>query len=85
MSDEKFRATAIRYEKGKDQAPKLVAKGEGVLAKKIVELAEKHGIPVLEDKNLVNLLFKLEPEEEIPPELYRAVAKILAWVYTRLK
>jgi len=80
--EEKRKAAALKYERGKMNAPQVIAKGEGIIAEKIVELARKHDIPVVEDKLLVSMLVKLDPGEEIPPELYRLVAKILACVYS---
>ncbi len=80
--EDKKKAIALRYEQGKDRAPVLVAKGTGELAEKIIETAKKHGVPVLEDKALISALMKVEVYEEIPPELYRAVAKVLVFIKT---
>jgi len=77
---ERKKAAALKYERGKG-APRVVAKGEGKLAERIVELAKEAGVPVLEDEGLVEFLMEVEVGEEIPPELYRAVARILAYVY----
>ncbi|NOY65520.1 MAG: flagellar biosynthesis protein FlhB [Nitrospirae bacterium] len=77
-------AVALRYERGQKGAPKVVAKGAGFIAEKIKELAEKSDVPIVEDKPLARALFSLEINTEIPEELYRAVAKILAYIY-RLK
>ena len=77
---ERKKAAALKYERGKG-APKVVAKGEGKLAERIVELAKEAGVPVLEDRGLVEFLMEVEVGEEIPPELYRAVARILAYIY----
>ena len=74
-------AAAIRYNPLKDSAPRLTAKGSGLIAGKIIDLAKKHGIPVREDPDLVQILSSLEIDQEIPPELYRAVAEILAFIY----
>lgn len=74
-------AIALRYEPKKDQAPKLVGKGKGHLAEKILELARQHNIPIRQDKNLVQILSRLELNQEIPPDVYKAVAEILAFVY----
>jgi flagellar biosynthesis protein len=76
------RAAAIRYDAEKDDAPRLTAKGGGHVAEKIIELARSHDIPVREDKALVQILSRLEIDRQIPPELYRAVAEILAFVYS---
>ncbi len=72
-------ATALRYE-GVD-APLVVATGKGLVAEKILEAARAAGIPLREDPALVQALATLELEQEIPPELYRAVAEALAWAY----
>ena len=77
---ERKKAIAIRYDQGRDKAPVVVAKGVGELAEKIIETARKHGVPVLEDKALISALMKVEIYEEIPPELYRAVAKVLVFI-----
>ena len=74
-------AVALRYEAKKDQAPKLVGKGRGHLADKILELARQHNIPIRQDKNLIQILSRLDLNQEIPPDVYKAVAEILAFVY----
>jgi len=74
-------AVALRYQPTKDRAPKLVAKGRGYLADKILELAREHDIPVRQDRNLLQILSHFDLNEEIPPEVYKAVAEILAFIY----
>jgi flagellar biosynthesis protein len=74
-------AAALTYDAGKDRAPKLAAKGSGFVAEKIIALAVKHGIPIRNDPALVQILSKLDIDEAIPPELYQAVAEVLAFVY----
>jgi flagellar biosynthesis protein len=74
-------AAALTYEAGKDRAPRLAAKGSGIIAEKIIELAVKHGIPIRNDPALVQILSKLDIDEAIPAELYQAVAEVLAFVY----
>ncbi len=76
------KAVALKYERGKDSAPKVTAKGTGLIAEKILEIAQKEGIPVTEDPDLVTALARLDFYEQIPPELYRAVAEILAFAYS---
>ncbi len=78
--DRRKKAAALRYEQFMDDAPKLVAKGRGMVAEKIIELAKKHNIPIVEDPLLVDSLIKLDLYEEIPPHLYEAVAKIIAFI-----
>jgi flagellar biosynthesis protein len=75
------KAVALRYEPERDRAPKLVAKGQGHVAEKIIELARQHHIPVREDKNLLQILSRLDLNQEIPAEVYKAVAEILAFIY----
>lgn len=75
-------AAALRYESGKDEAPRVTAKGRGLMAERIIELALKHHIPIKNDPALVEVLSKLDLDEQIPLELYRAVAEILAFVYS---
>ncbi len=75
-------AAAIEYDNRKDSAPRVTAKGEGLLAERIIELAKQHNIPIKSDPNLVQVLSKLDLDEQIPVELYHAIAEILAFVYT---
>lgn len=82
QGEKKQVAAAIRYDPLKDRAPRLTAKGSGWLAEKIIRLAKEHGVPVREDPGLVQILAGLELDQEIPPELYRAVAEILAFIYS---
>jgi flagellar biosynthetic protein FlhB len=74
-------AVALRYKKDEMSAPKIIAKGAGFIAEKIKEIARKYGIPIVEDKLLARALYKLKINSLIPGELYRAVAKILAYIY----
>lgn len=74
-------AVALMYKKDETPAPKVIAKGAGFVAEKIREIARKQGIPVVEDKPLAQALYKLTIGSAIPEELYRAVAKILAYIY----
>lgn len=76
------KAVALKYIPGRDQAPRVTAKGQGLLAKKIIELARQHGIPIQEDPALVQVLAQLDFYQEIPPEAYLIVAEILAFVYS---
>lgn len=62
-------------------APRVVAKGDGLLAKKIIEAAEENGIPIQSNKILVEALMQVELSKEIPPELYQTVAEVLAFIY----
>jgi flagellar biosynthesis protein len=75
------RAAALRYDKGKNEAPEVVAVGSGLIADRIVEIAVEQGLPVREDPALAEALARLELEQEIPPELFAAVAEVLVWAY----
>jgi len=75
-------AAAVRYDAAKDDAPRLTAKGKGHVAERIIELARQHDIPVRSDKALIQILSQLDIDQHIPPELYKAVAEILAFVYS---
>lgn len=75
------RATALRYERDKAAAPKVVATGQGHVADRILERAREAGVPIREDPALVEALSRLDLHEEIPEELYAAVAEALIWAY----
>jgi flagellar biosynthesis protein len=79
--EEPTQAVALRYDRTKDGAPRVVAKGRGQVAEKIIAVAREHGVPLHEDPNLAATLNALELETEIPPELYRAVAEVLGFIY----
>lgn len=80
-NDKPKQAVALKYKRGVDPAPKLVAKGRGAVAEKILELARKHNVPIQQDQALVNALYVLDLNESIPEDLYKAVAEVLAFVY----
>lgn len=75
------KAVALKYDRKKDNAPRVIAKGRGEIAEKIIEVAKAHNVPLYEDKNLIQILEALDLETEIPPELYRAVAEVLSFIY----
>ncbi|SFI53677.1 flagellar biosynthesis protein [Paenibacillus sp. UNC496MF] len=75
------KAVALKYEPGVDAAPVVVAKGKGKLAEAILDKAAESGVPVQQDSSLVEVLSKLDVDQEIPPELYTLVAEILSFVY----
>lgn len=81
MPEKSKKAIALKYKPGDDHAPRVTAKGTGRLAERIIEMARKHGIPVKDDPDLVEVLSRLDLHEEIPPELYVVVAELLAFVY----
>ena len=75
------RAVALRYEAAETSAPRVVATGSGEAASAILAAAEEHGVPVEEDDALLEMLATCEVGEEIPPELYEAVAELLTWLH----
>lgn len=75
------RLQAVALEYGLNPAPIVVARGEGDLAREILRRAQEQGVWIAQDAQLVALLSRVELEQEIPPELYTAVAVILSWVY----
>lgn len=79
--EQRRKAVALRYAASKDAAPRVVAKGRGEAADRIAAVAREHGVPLHTDPGLVAVLEALDIDREIPPELYRAVAEVLAFVY----
>ncbi|CUH95632.1 hypothetical protein P22_1706 [Propionispora sp. 2/2-37] len=75
------KAVAIQYNKESDAAPKVVAKGGGFIAEQIVAVAQQHAVPIYKNKALSSMLMAVELDREIPAELYRAVAEVLAYIY----
>ncbi|MGG1880173.1 EscU/YscU/HrcU family type III secretion system export apparatus switch protein [Paenibacillus campinasensis] len=75
------KAVALKYAPGDHEAPVVVAKGSGELAETILQKAMEHGVPVQEDAALVEVLSKLDLDQQIPPELYQLVAEVLTYVY----
>ena len=76
-------ACALKYDQESMESPKLVAKGTELIAKKIIEIAREHEVPVIENPPVARALFRLvEPNCYIPPDLYKAVAEILLFVYS---
>lgn len=75
------KAVALKYEPGDRMAPVVVAKGRGKMAEAILEKAAENGVPIQQDSSLVEVLSKLDIDQEIPSELYTLVAEILSFVY----
>lgn len=75
------KAAALKYDIDKDEAPTVIASGKGEIAQKIIETAEKYNIPIKENQDIIDVLVRLNIGEEIPPELYQAVAEILSFIY----
>jgi flagellar biosynthesis protein len=76
------KAVALKYDRKKDDAPRVTAKGKGKVAEKIIELARKHDIPIKDDPDLIEVLSSLDINQEVPSEIYVAVAELLAFVYS---
>lgn len=84
MKDERSpikKAVALRYQPDEDMAPRVIAKGSGEVAEQIINTAKAAGVPLQEDASLVQLLSKVDLNQQIPPELYRVVAEVLSLVY----
>jgi flagellar biosynthesis protein len=81
VADDSDIAIAIKYDKEKDQAPRVVAKGLRFRAEKIRAIAKEYGIPVMKNVALANALYRIDVGEEVPEELYDAVAEVLNFVY----
>jgi flagellar biosynthesis protein len=79
-TDHRAEAVALTYDAA-DGAPRVVAKGRGLLAEEIIERARAAGVFVHESPELLSLLMQVDMDERIPPELYIAVAELLAWLY----
>ena len=75
------KAVSLKYEPAKQEAPVVTAKGQGVIAEKIIEVAREHNIPIKDDPDLVEILSQLELNEQIPPTVYQVVAEIFSFVY----
>jgi len=75
------KAVALRYDPLKDPAPRVVGKGQGLVAERILQIARDNNIPIHEDPDLVEVLAALELGRLIPEELYAAMAEILAFLY----
>jgi flagellar biosynthesis protein len=73
-------AVALAYQQT-DAAPRVVARGKGLIAEQIIARAREHGVYVHESPELVALLTQVDIDEHIPPQLYMAVAELLAWLY----
>lgn len=75
------KAAALRYDFEKDNVPRVVAKGQGPMAEKIIELAREHGVTIHEDPDLIEMLTKLDVDQLIPEKMFIAVAEVMAYVY----
>ena len=75
------KAAALKYDRNKDAAPKVIAKGKGQSAENIIKIAELHNLPIKKDEDLIELLSKVELNKEVPEKLYRAVAEVFSFIY----
>ncbi|WP_226034960.1 EscU/YscU/HrcU family type III secretion system export apparatus switch protein [Aquibacillus saliphilus] len=75
------KAAALSYDMKTNMPPKLTASGKGYVAENILDKAKKHNIPIQEDQTLVELLSQMNINENIPEELYQAVAEVFAYIY----
>ncbi len=78
--DETLQAVALRFDRSVHDAPTLTAKGSGYVAEQIIEAARAHGVPIQQDAQLVQVLARLELDQQIPPMVYQAVAEILSFL-----
>ena len=78
-------AVALRYDKEKEGAPRVVAKGQGQTAENIIKIAELHKLPIRKDEDLIERLSKVESDKKAPEALYKAVAEIFSFIYKMTK
>lgn len=76
------KAVALRYDREKENAPRVIASGKGISAENILKIAELHNLPIKKDEDLVELLSKIEIDHEIPENLYIAVVEVFQFLYT---
>jgi len=79
--DKQKKAVALKYRPESDTAPKVIAKGKGQSAERILEIAREHNIFIHNDPDLIEILSELDLNDEIPPDLYLIVAELLAFIY----
>jgi len=75
------KAVALKYKAYEDNAPKVIAKGKGELAKKIIEKAKIYDVPLFQNEMLAEMLLSVEVGEEIPPKMYKAVVDVFVWLH----
>ena len=79
------KAAALRYDTNKENAPRVLVKGEGKIAKNIIKIAELNNLPIKKDEDLIELLSKVEIDKEVPEALYKAVAEVFSFIYNTTK
>ncbi|WP_028545138.1 EscU/YscU/HrcU family type III secretion system export apparatus switch protein [Paenibacillus taiwanensis] len=80
-ANKRAKAVALTYQPGQSEAPVVVAKGQGLIAEQILSKAKENGVPIQEDASLVEVLSKLDIDQQIPAELYQLVAEVLTFIY----
>ncbi|WP_419769636.1 MAG: EscU/YscU/HrcU family type III secretion system export apparatus switch protein [Candidatus Marinarcus sp.] len=75
------KAAALKYNEKSNNAPKVIAKGKGDVAKNIIKIAHDNNLPIKKDEDLIELLSQIEIDKEIPPSMYKAVAEIFSFIY----
>ena len=78
MSETK--AVALKYDQEQGSAPKVIAKGKGAIAEKILQKAQEFDVPVFQNEALADSLLSLDLDEQIPPNLYKAIAEVFVWL-----
>jgi flagellar biosynthesis protein len=76
-----IKAVALKYKAYEENAPKVIAKGSGEIAKKIIKKAKEFDVPLFQNEELANMLLNVEVNEEIPPKMYEAVVEVFVWLY----
>ena len=75
------KAVALKYKAYEDNAPKILAKGKGEIAKKIIEKAKKYDVPMFQNEEIANMLLDVEVGEEVPAKMYNTVVEVFIWLY----
>ncbi len=75
------KAVALSYDSKVDISPRLVAKGSGKLAQNIIDIAKEHNLPIKEDPDLIELLSKVDLNQEVPSNMYKAIAEVFKFLY----
>ncbi len=75
------KAVALKYKAYEDLAPKVIAKGKGEIAKKIIERAKKYDVPLFQNEEMANMLLNVDVGEEIPAKIYESVVEVFVWLY----
>lgn len=81
MNKKRKQAAALTYNQEQQEVPKVSAKGKGLTAENIINIAKENNVPILEDPSLIELLAQLNINETIPEQLYEAVAEVFAFIY----